>query len=1463
MLALTGILLLPAAARCAPLGEALNAPELAWTTSGDAPWVAQSSNTHDGAAAAQAGAVGFGQQSKLSAPVTGPGTVVFWASVETPTGATELTAGYDGHFMLSLYEQSPVVGRGWKAYAFEVPAGSHELAFTWRTYATDPAAVGTHHAWVDQVSFADYSGQAPALVVEPADTEVDEDYPWPLSVALTGALPVTARLQCAGYTFTYPQWGRPQWTPTIDRVTADMAGSWQIVLANAFGSVTSRPFNVIVRPSPPRIQGGPYSTEVGLGAPLELSAQTRGTAPIHLQWQRDGLDLPGQNGPVLSLAATVAADAGAYRLMATNPHGAATSQVATVTLSTNPPRIENQSQSLAVVPGDGAEFWVDCTGSNPLHYQWQKNGADLAGATEPSLWIGNAQPADSGSYRVVVTNLFGTVTSETVTLTVTDPIAEALDAPALRFDPYDDLTPWTVVTDTTHDGSDAARSAPIEHDGFSGLKTTLTGPGTLKFWWKVSSEPDADVFQFLVDDAFQGQISGEVDWQPMTFAVGPGEHTILWLYAKTPSGTGGEDAAWLDQVEWSPAAAISFGEALEVPDLEFQTSEPAPWKTQLVTSHDGVDAAQSGSPEFGEDSNLTVTLKGPGRLSFWARTAGEPADRLYFFINDSTQPGELEGHADWQQRSFPIPTGTHTFAWSYRNRGSFVTGSIRAWLDEVVWQAYELDDALDVPGQEVNVDGDWPWFRQTSVTHDGVDAAQSPVPPPQTDNWFTLQFEGPGTLTFRARISAAPGDALRFFSGFTSRSILYGDSDWTAFTYEIKPGAQSVGWSFWKSTDQAAGLNAAFVDELEFTPRRAPTIATPPQPAKLLRGRSFNLSASAVGEAPLAYLWLKDGTNIPQATASSYSRTDCGFADTGNYAVIVTNSLGAVTSAVARVAVVPRFYRIQNLGTLGSLPGATSEAYDVNNLGEVVGRADTDEAKSYGNRLHHAFVWWGPGASLLDLGDGRTATNVDGTNRLAGHSLAYAINDNSDIVGHFEHRTHPTQDGYAHAALWRQIHCLLPPPVRRCPLELVDLHPRGIFPPDTVAVDVNPRHQVLVQGGQAFVLNHFGYLLSLQDPLDRFSPYTTVSLGDGGLTAIDPYALNHAGLVVGRYREQIGADLPWRYDGAQHIGSDALPNPPPVPGSRQLFKAVNDHGVIAGLWHTNDAQGYLVRHPFLQHADGRFEPLPSFIHPYDLEDINNRNQVVGNGGLSALLYSDGHVFELNDLLREGDNADIRTANALNDRGQIVGQAQFPGVGAQAYLLTPTTPNNGDPVARDDTLTLSGRSTTLIPAGTLLANDTDPEGDRLQLDSVAGSGPGTATQAGGKVRREGDTVRYAPPELPSPGGGIVTDSFSYAVSDGMGGTAEGRVTIQLSDAAPEPQPLFETPIVSGAGLVTLAGNAPAGSTVWIYSSPDPAARTWQLELTLTVPASGTWSVVLNVGEGRIRTFYRAEVQPPTP
>ncbi len=75
-----------------------------------------------------------------------------------------------------------------------------------------------------------------------------------------------------------------------------------------------------------------------------------------------------------------------------------------------------------------AVFSVDAIGSGPMHYQWFKDmlplseGGNISGSTAVTLAITNVYGPAGGNYFVVISNAFGSVTSQIATLTVIEPL---------------------------------------------------------------------------------------------------------------------------------------------------------------------------------------------------------------------------------------------------------------------------------------------------------------------------------------------------------------------------------------------------------------------------------------------------------------------------------------------------------------------------------------------------------------------------------------------------------------------------------------------------------------------------------------------------------------------------------------------------------------------------------------------------------------------------------------------------------------------------------------------------------------------------------------------------------------------------------------------------------------------------------------------------------------------------------
>jgi hypothetical protein len=120
--------------------------------------------------------------------------------------------------------------------------------------------------------------------------------------------------------------------------------------------------------------------------------------------------------------------------------------------------------------------------------------------------------------------------------------------------------PWTITGSNSADGGLSARSGTINHNATSVLfmRTYYPEADTLKFNYKVSSEPNYDYLQFNLNDKEVLKYSGETSWQKFKIAVPAGFNRLEWTYSKDNSVSQGADCAWIDIIDFSGSTHVNY-----------------------------------------------------------------------------------------------------------------------------------------------------------------------------------------------------------------------------------------------------------------------------------------------------------------------------------------------------------------------------------------------------------------------------------------------------------------------------------------------------------------------------------------------------------------------------------------------------------------------------------------------------------------------------------------------------------------------------------------------------------------------------------------------------------------------------------------------------------------------------------------------------------------------------------------
>jgi hypothetical protein len=338
-----------------------------------------------------------------------------------------------------------------------LPTDATNKAVTWST--SDPAVATVSDGTVTAV--AEGSATITVITVDGGRTatcSVKVDAPPETPSFTTHPAPQTA---AAGQTATFTAAASGNPTPTYKWQTMPTGGSWadiagataasyttpaltmedngrqyRMVATNSQGSATSGAAVVSVNPplTMPVITAHPVSQTVTAGQAATFAAAASGNPTPTYQWQTSinggtWSDIAGATSGIFTTPPMFPPDSGRlYRMVAFNLLGNAYSNSAVLTV--NPvlevPTITTHPQYRLAAIGQRVTFEAAATGNPAPTYQWQRftdesgKWTDIAGATSPTYTTPVLAYSDNGSmYRVVVTNIEGSATSDAARLIVT------------------------------------------------------------------------------------------------------------------------------------------------------------------------------------------------------------------------------------------------------------------------------------------------------------------------------------------------------------------------------------------------------------------------------------------------------------------------------------------------------------------------------------------------------------------------------------------------------------------------------------------------------------------------------------------------------------------------------------------------------------------------------------------------------------------------------------------------------------------------------------------------------------------------------------------------------------------------------------------------------------------------------------------------------------------------------------
>ncbi|MCX6675596.1 MAG: immunoglobulin domain-containing protein, partial [Methanothrix sp.] len=272
--------------------------------------------------------------------------------------------------------------------------------------------LGNHNPGGNQAWLIKIRSESPIIIAQPQSQIVCEGQAIAFAVQAIGKEPFSYQWKKNGAEI----YGAIANNYNIPSAGMDDAGTYSVMVSNGCGLIESISARLDVN-TKPSIQVQPKSQAVCENSAVALIVAATGTKPIAYQWKKNGAEIRGANANAYDIPRASVDDAGNYSVTLSNICGLIESDIATLTVNSMP-SIQVQPTSQTICAGFDAAFSVEAAGSEPINYQWKKNGVEIEAASSRTFSIINARASDAGTYSVLVSNSCGSVESEKVTLTI-------------------------------------------------------------------------------------------------------------------------------------------------------------------------------------------------------------------------------------------------------------------------------------------------------------------------------------------------------------------------------------------------------------------------------------------------------------------------------------------------------------------------------------------------------------------------------------------------------------------------------------------------------------------------------------------------------------------------------------------------------------------------------------------------------------------------------------------------------------------------------------------------------------------------------------------------------------------------------------------------------------------------------------------------------------------------------------
>ena len=659
-----------------------------------------------------------------------------------------------------------------------------------------------------------------------------------------------------------PLSGQTSASLTLSNVQLADSGSYKLVATNpsAPSGVASSTASLTVNPAPvaPAFTTQPVTQTVTEGDTVTFTAVVTGVPAPALQWFKGSSPLSGQTSASLSLTNVQLADAGAYKLIATNvaaPSGVASS---VASLTVNPlftaPVFTVQPQPKSVNVGGTITFTATVTGNPTPTLQWFKGSSPVSGETSTSLTLANVQLADAGAYKLVATNSVAPsgIASDSVTLAVT----EVAVAPAFTTQPS---------------------------------SQTITAGNSVTFTAAVTGTPTPSLQWFKGSSPLSGQTSASLSLANVQPADA-GAYKLVATNSAAPSGVASDSATLtvntLPTFTTQPSAQ-SITAGAPVTFTAVVTGSPTP-TLQWFKGSSPLSGQTSASLTL---SNVQPTDAGSYKLvaTNAAAPSGIDSDAATLTVNTlpafTTQPSAQSAIAGGSVTFTAAVTGTPTPTLQWFKGDTALSGQTASTL---TLNNVQPDDA-----------GVYKVVATNSAAPSGVASSTASLTVNTTPAFTTQpvsQTAVIGTnITFTAAVTGTPTPTLQWFKGDTALSGR------TSATLTLSNVQATDAGDYKVVASSVATPSGVASDTVSLVVGSLPAFTRQPSAQSVTAGMRVSFTVTVTGSPAPTLQWFKGDTRLEGETGTTLRISESQVSDSGIYRVVASNVVAPEGVSSSRV----------------------------------------------------------------------------------------------------------------------------------------------------------------------------------------------------------------------------------------------------------------------------------------------------------------------------------------------------------------------------------------------------------------------------------------------------------------------------------------------------------------------------------------------------------------------------------